>query len=104
MTVLRNQGRWDTSNVLFDGGNIIEYDKIRPRPEMQFIDYGIGVLRADVFDRYPDSEAFDLATVYHQLAVRGLLGGFEVFERFYEIGSTRGLAETEEYFLTMETT
>ena len=104
MTVLRNQGRWDTSNVLFESGHIIEYDKFQPRPEMQFIDYGIGVLRAEVFDRYPDSEAFDLATVYHQLAVRGLLGGFEVFERFYEIGSTRGLAETEEYFLTMETT
>lgn len=104
MTVFRNDGRWDTSNVLFDNGKIIEYNKNKPRPEMRFIDYGIGVLSADVFDRCPDSEAFDLARVYHELASRRLLGGFEVFDRFYEIGSTKGLAETEQFFKMMEKT
>ena len=27
MTVLRNQGKWDTSNVVFEGGEIVVYDK-----------------------------------------------------------------------------
>jgi hypothetical protein len=39
--------------------------------------------------------AFDLADLYHDLAKRRLLAGYEVCERFYEIGSRAGLAETE---------
>ena len=30
MTVFRNEGRWDTSNVLFDGSRVIRYDKRTP--------------------------------------------------------------------------
>ena len=104
MTVLRNADRWDTSNVLFERGKIIEYNKMKPRPDMQHIDYGIGVLSEDVFDRCPSAEAFDLAVLYHELSIQGLLGGFEVFDRFYEIGSVTGLAEAEEYFTMMDTT
>jgi hypothetical protein len=42
--------------------------------------------------------------VYHKLSKVGQLAGFEVHERFYEIGSHTGLKETEEYFLTKEKT
>ena len=42
MTVLRNADRWDKSNVEFEDGNIIEYNKRAPRPEMAHIDYGLG--------------------------------------------------------------
>jgi hypothetical protein len=31
------------------------------------------------------------------LAQRGLLAGYEVHQRFYEIGSPTGLAETDRY-------
>ena len=103
MVVLRNADRWDTSNVLFERGKIIEYNKMKPSADMQHIDYGIGVLSVDVFDKCPPAESFDLAVLYHELSTQGLLGGVEVFDRFYEIGSVTGLAETEEYFTMMET-
>jgi NDP-sugar pyrophosphorylase family protein len=46
MTVYRNLGRYDTSNVWFEGGEIRVYDKKNKRPEMQHIDYGLGVFGA----------------------------------------------------------
>ena len=39
-----------------------------------------------------------LADIYHRLSLSGLLAGYEVQERFYEIGSHQGLAEAAEYF------
>ncbi len=98
MTVLRNTDRGDKSNVEFEDGNIIEYNKRAPRPEMAHIDYGLGVLSAAVIGDTPDNEPFDLADVYHDLSLRGELAGHEVFERFYEIGSHKGLEEAIQFF------
>jgi len=95
MTVFRNEGAWDTSNVQFADGRIIRYDKRERTPEMRHIDYGLGVFRASVFAERPAGEAFDLADVQRELVAKGALAGHEVFQRFYEIGSHAGLAELE---------
>jgi len=102
MTVLRNENRWDKSNVLFRDGQVVEYNKRAPRPEMTYIDYGLGILSAAALDPYPQDQAFDLADVYHKISIAGQLAGFEVGvnERFYEIGSAQGLKEAEAYFST----
>ncbi|MCX5848671.1 MAG: nucleotidyltransferase family protein [Deltaproteobacteria bacterium] len=98
MTVVKNNDQWDKSNVLFCNGCIAEYNKQVPRPEMTYIDYGLGILSASVFENVPIDQPFDLADIYHELSIRGLLAGHEVFERFYEIGSHKGLDETIQYF------
>jgi MurNAc alpha-1-phosphate uridylyltransferase len=100
MTVLDNGDRWDKSNVLFQKGALLEYNKYQPKPEMTYIDYGLAALSRPVLEAYPAGSAFDLAEVYHALSLNGQLVGYEVHERFYEIGSHNGLKETEEYFLT----
>ena len=97
MTVLRNDDQWDRSNVLFQDGQLVEYNKSAPRTDMNHIDYGLGVLTADVLASVSD-EAFDLATLYHRLSQTGQLAGFEVHQRFYEIGSPDGLRDAENYF------
>jgi NDP-sugar pyrophosphorylase family protein len=102
MTVLQNANQWDTSNVLFTDGRLVEYNKRSPRAAMSHIDYGLGLLAAEVLSNYPATEAFDLADVYQDLSGQGRLCGMEVYQRFYEIGSHTGLQETETYFLTTE--
>ena len=97
MAVFRNEDRWDRSNVLWRDGTIVEYNKRAPRPDMAHVDYGLAVLSAQALQRWPEGAAFDLADVYHALSLRGALAGLEVVERFYEIGSTRGIEETERY-------
>lgn len=97
MTVYHNEGRWDRSNVFFSHGQIISYDKRQPAPEMQHIDYGLGVFCKEAFAEFPDGENFDLAQVYQSLSALNQLAGYEVTQRFYEIGSPEGLAETKMY-------
>ena len=97
MTVFRNVGRWDTSNVEFVNGVIRRYDKVNRNPAMLHIDYGLGVLDAGAMRLHPADQAFDLADHYRDLVSRGLLAGYEVHQRFYEIGSPAGLAETDAY-------
>jgi NDP-sugar pyrophosphorylase family protein len=93
MTVYENRGRYDTSNVWFADGEIKAYDKTHRLPQMRHIDYGLGVLTASAFADWPAGTAFDLAGVLQRLLAEKELAGFEVHERFYEIGSPTGLAE-----------
>jgi NDP-sugar pyrophosphorylase family protein len=94
MTVYRNEGRWDSSNVCFEGGRILAYAKENRTARMRHIDYGLGIFQARAFDKYPPGGPFDLVLVYQDLLSEGQLAGYEVTERFYEIGSPAGLEET----------
>jgi NDP-sugar pyrophosphorylase family protein len=89
MTVYRNEGQWDASNVEFAGGRILAYDKDRRTPSMRHIDYGLGVFRREAFDG-PEA---DLAATYQRLLRAGQLAGYEVHERFFEVGSFEGVRD-----------
>ena len=97
MTVFRNEGRWDTSNVVFDGRLVTRYDKVRRTADMRYIDYGLSVMTASLLAGYGDAQAFDLVEVLSPLAEQGRLAGYEAKHRFYEIGTADGLAETDAY-------
>lgn len=95
MTVYENRGRYETSNVWFQDGEIKAYDKKHPSPQMHHVDYGLGVFRAAAFDGLPRDAAVDLAEVQQALVARHQLAGFEIKQRFYEIGSPSGLNELD---------
>jgi len=95
MTVFRNEGRWDSSNVWFEDGRIRLYDKRERLPQMRHIDWGLSLVRAEVLTARPANDSFDLAEVYSDLSRAGKLAGYEVTTRFYEIGSAEGLKETD---------
>ena len=97
MTVFRNDGQWDYSNVEFSEGGIRAYDKANRTPAMRHIDYGLGVIRREPFDRLPEGEPADLAALYQDLLRRGELAGYELAARFYEIGSPHGIRDLEEF-------
>ncbi|HEX5230073.1 MAG TPA: sugar phosphate nucleotidyltransferase [Bryobacteraceae bacterium] len=99
MTVLRNEGRWDRSNAIYQKGQVMLYDK-SAAPGMQYIDYGLSCFRRDTLDLATHS---DLAALFHKLSLHGRLAGYEVHERFYEIGSPVGLEDFEKYLSTCET-
>ena len=97
MTVYRNEAKWDQSNVIFRDGQIIQYDKKDKTPEMAYIDYGLGVLKREGFDACPEKTFVDLADIYTRLLSQEQLAGYEVKERFYEIGSHAGILDTETF-------
>ncbi|MFI5335144.1 MAG: nucleotidyltransferase family protein [Opitutales bacterium] len=96
MTVFANHGRYDASNVWLDHGRIRSYDKRNRTPQMQHIDYGLGVLTPSALADWPRDTPLDLADIYHRLAVSGQLAAYEASERFYEIGSSSGLNELDQ--------
>lgn len=101
MTVFHNKGRWDGSNIEYKDGQIKTYDKRNPTSLMKHIDYGLGILSRSAFDEIPDQPVFDLEAIYQNLLHRKELAGFEVTNRFYEIGSPFGLAELRQHLSTL---
>ena len=97
MTVLRNNNQWDRSNVVFSGGRLVRYDKKQQTPDMQYIDYGVGLLRRPALERILTDRPHDLADLYRELSLEGRLAGYEVFNRFYEIGTPASLEEARQY-------
>ncbi|QWD11280.1 NTP transferase domain-containing protein [Polynucleobacter paneuropaeus] len=99
LTVLRNQNQWDRSNVQFEDGRLIEYNKEIISSEMHYIDYGLGILKASTLNDYPAERPLDLSKVYNLLSLQKQLAGYEVSERFYEIGSHQGIVDTQTYLM-----
>jgi NDP-sugar pyrophosphorylase family protein len=111
MTVWRTDDRRDQSNAGVTDGRVAVYRKQADRPEhpanaghpaMNYIDYGLGVLTAEmVLDLVPPGVPHDLADLYETVAARRRLQAYEVDQRFHEIGSESGLAELD-HLLTLE--
>jgi NDP-sugar pyrophosphorylase family protein len=97
MTVFRNRNSFDTSNVILQEGRILTYDKKNRNPAMEYIDYGLLIVRKTIFEEYPPDAAFDLSLVLSQSVAAGQVTPYEVKQRFYEIGSDEGIRETADY-------
>jgi NDP-sugar pyrophosphorylase family protein len=99
MSVLRNENELEASNALYADGRVLAYDKGEQSPQMRWIDYGLGGLTACALDLASRATS-DLSDLYTQLAQEGSLCGFQASERFYEIGTPQGLAETDRFLHT----
>ena len=101
MAVYRNRQMYDKSNVLFENGLLSLYMKNAPGDilsAMHWIDYGVSALKSGIIEReVPSGEVYDLSVLYNRLSTHGDLAGFEVAERFYEVGSISGLRDFEEW-------
>jgi NDP-sugar pyrophosphorylase family protein len=125
LTVLKNEGLWDKSNTDYSSGIIIRHSKHNTEKRMAYIDYGLSILskealkmgieiyfksgtssqqrrRIDQSSSFSLPIPFDLSDIYSSLSAESLLAGYEVTERFYEIGSFSGLEETKRYLLSIE--
>ncbi|MCB9062439.1 MAG: NTP transferase domain-containing protein [Halobacteriovoraceae bacterium] len=93
MTVYHNEDLHDSSNVYFENGDIVKYDKIDKTSDMKHIDWGFNIFQKSAFENFKDLEIFDLSEVFQKSLKDNKLQGFEVGQRFYEIGSIDGLEE-----------
>jgi NDP-sugar pyrophosphorylase family protein len=94
MTVFRNEGKWDPSNVRIAGDKVVFYSKKAKPGEADYIDYGMTLYQRSVFEVWRSAPLpLDLAKVQSSLVEEGSMAAFEVHERFYEVGKPEGLAE-----------
>ena len=97
MTIFKNHDQFDSSNVEYSNGILVNYEKGAKNPKMQHIDYGLTYFRSAAFSSFGGVKSFDLSDTCHQLSSARNLAGFEVIERFYEIGSAEGIKEFSDY-------
>ena len=99
MAVYSNADAFDASNSEVRGELVVRYQKRKagePRdPALEFIDYGATALRREVVEALPDGPVLGLDALQADLARSGRLRAHVARERFYEIGSERGLADLE---------
>jgi len=100
MTVFKNNDHGDKSNVYFKNKCVL-YNKKNPQKNMNYIDYGLNVVKRTIFYNFPSNKMFDLSDVFEDLSKKNLLAGLEIYERFYEIGSINGLNDTVDFFKKM---
>lgn len=100
MTIYKNDKEWDKSNVEFVNGKIRRYDKMISLQEMHYIDYGLGIFNASAFSTVSLELSSDLPEIYQNLIVQDQLAAYEVYERYYEIGSFSGLSELDQLLKT----
>jgi NDP-sugar pyrophosphorylase family protein len=99
MAVLKNDDRWETSNVDLEDDYVVAYEKRASPGRHHYLDYGFLAFNADVFEEISD-ESFDLAVPMQRLVLRRALVAFLVRARFHDIGNEAAVRETEAWLLS----
>jgi NDP-sugar pyrophosphorylase family protein len=97
MTVLRNDLRIEPSNVYFRNKSVLKYDKINRSSSMNHIDYGLNAFRSNAFNDFDTDNFLDLSEILKNLSNQNQLAGYEVYQRYFEVGSIQGAKEFEKF-------
>ncbi len=97
MTVLKNDFNIEMSNVIYNNNMIIKYDKAKFDPKMTYIDFGLSFYSKKAFDGYMPGVKTDLSEIQYSLSQLNRLAGYEVTQRYFEIGSWQGISDFEAY-------
>jgi NDP-sugar pyrophosphorylase family protein len=102
MSVFKNEGRWDASNVVLSptGEWVTRYEKGQNDPAFDHIDYGATALRREIIAALPPGRSHGLDAIQRALAQANRLRACVARERFFEIGSPEGLAELDRHLQT----
>lgn len=98
MVVQSNILGYEKSNVAVKGDQVSHYSKTTQSENMNWIDYGLSILKSSVIaELVPFSASYDLGMLFEKLSISGRLQACETQERYYEIGSETGLNDLEKF-------
>lgn len=94
LTYYHNMNTFEISNISKIAKHRVWYEKKIQNPQFEYVDYGLLYFKSSIFD-ITSEKHFDLSNLLTVLSQQNLLYGYEVFSRFYEIGSVSGISELE---------
>jgi NDP-sugar pyrophosphorylase family protein len=103
MAVLRNRHAYGPSDLLVEDGIVKEYDKKQPRPDLEWVNFGVSALRRQALTLAEPGRFCDEEKFYGQLISARQLVAFEVKDRFYEINSASGLEQFSHFIAPSST-
>ena len=92
----KNLNSLDRSNILINN-NHLYYEKNIKNKNFEYIDYGLSIFGKNAKKYLPKKKVFDLSDFFHYLSKKKLLSFTIVKERFYEIGSFKGISDFKKY-------
>lgn len=99
MMVYKNQNEHGKSDLVVEDGLVTAYDKKRMVEKMNWINYGVSLLRKDSLGFIPADTVCGEEQFYGDLIKEKQLLAYEVYDRFYEIGSPSSLNEFEQFLI-----
>jgi N-acetyl-alpha-D-muramate 1-phosphate uridylyltransferase len=97
MSIYRNEGQGDASNVTTDGEWVLRYEKGTEDPAFVYIDYGAIAVRRAVVAALPPDVPSGLDRIQGDLARARRLRAHIARDKFFEIGSKTGLDALDAY-------
>jgi NDP-sugar pyrophosphorylase family protein len=97
MTVFKNSGLNEKSNIHFFDKKIVSYDKNDSNMDMQYIDFGLLYFNKSAFLEKDFGPSFDISLLLRYMISLGHVDGLEVYNRYYQIGSLLGIKELSEF-------
>lgn len=98
MTVLHNKDEFQVSNTTVSLGIVTAYEKKCAPGSHEWIDYGLLLFEKEDFLKLENNQIADLGSVICSLIARGELCGYEVHERFWDVGDPIGFQHTIQHF------
>ena len=99
MSLFKNNGQIEASNAELLENGYVNYQKGIIDSRKEYIDYGVSYFRKEAFISYFPNQPIDLAEICQSLSSNMKLTGYEVFQRYYEVGSHQGIKEFSNYLL-----
>jgi NDP-sugar pyrophosphorylase family protein len=97
MVVLKNKGKYGPSNCDVKAGFVAKYAKGSKTESFEYVDFGLVCLKKSLLSSIPGETPADMSVIFSSLVGRKELLAYEVFQRFYEVGSVQGIVEFAEY-------
>jgi N-acetyl-alpha-D-muramate 1-phosphate uridylyltransferase len=99
MAVYKNEGKFGKSDVIAKRGLVTAYDKKKTLPGMLWVNFGVTALKKSALDGVEAGSYCDEETYYGGLVKQKQLAAYETLDRFYEIGTPKGLDEFTRFIL-----
>lgn len=97
MSLFKNNGQIEASNAELLSDGHVSYQKGSTDFRKKYIDFGISYFKREAFMGYEPNQTVDLAEICERLSNGQQLTGYEVHQRYYEVGSHQGIEELSKY-------
>ena len=99
MAIFKNNNLYDKSNIQIFDNKLRYYENTTVGCD--YIDYGVSIISKKMIANYRSSDFINLSEIYDNESKKNNINYYIVKNRFYEIGSQRGILELDKFLKTM---
>jgi len=96
MTVLKNNDKYDKSNVEIQNNIVTKYSNTKTK-DMIYIDYGVSLFNKQILNDIPKNTFYSTKDLFSKISNENKLLAYEIDKRFYHIGTPEALEEFTKY-------